>query len=60
VVSLEVLLEEVNRKEPQFPNNRDRLERLRAWMNAGNAESVRNVPVGRQTLGDRGLAVEFN
>jgi ATP-dependent 26S proteasome regulatory subunit len=59
-VSLEVLLEEVNRKEPQFANNRDRLEQLRAWMSAGNAEPVRNIPVGRQMLGDRGLAVEFN
>jgi SpoVK/Ycf46/Vps4 family AAA+-type ATPase len=59
VVSLEVLLEEVNRKEPQFANNRDRLEALRAWMSAGNAEPVRNIPVEWQRLGDRELAVEF-
>ncbi|MBE9032421.1 AAA family ATPase [filamentous cyanobacterium LEGE 11480] len=58
-VSLAELLAEVNRKEPQFANNRERLEALRAWMSAGNAELVRQVSIERQVVEDRELAVEF-
>jgi AAA+ superfamily predicted ATPase len=59
-VSLDMLLAEVNRKEPQFRNNTQRLQQLREWMSAGNAEPVRSVVPRDQVLGrDRAEAVEF-
>jgi SpoVK/Ycf46/Vps4 family AAA+-type ATPase len=63
-VTLDMLLAEVNRKEPQFRNNTQRLQELRKWMSAGNAEPVRSM-VSRgenleHSLGrDRVEAVEF-
>lgn len=62
--TLDMLLAEVNRKEPQFRNNTQRLQELRKWMSAGNAEPVRSM-VSRgenleHSLGrDRVEAVEF-
>jgi hypothetical protein len=50
---------EVNRKEPQFRNNRDRLDKLRAWMSVGNAEPVRSAPMHPDMIDDRSVAVEF-
>jgi hypothetical protein len=58
-VDLDCLMVEVNRKEPQFRNNRDRLDKLRAWMSAGNAEPVRSAPMHPDMIDDRSVAVEF-
>jgi hypothetical protein len=58
-VDLVGLMAEVDRKEPQFRNNRDRLDKLRAWMSAGNASPVRSAPVHPDLVGDRSVAVEF-
>jgi SpoVK/Ycf46/Vps4 family AAA+-type ATPase len=58
-VDLVALMVEVNRKEPQFRNNRDRLDKLRAWMSAGNAEPVRLALVHPDLVSDRSVAVEF-
>jgi ATPase family associated with various cellular activities (AAA) len=58
-VDLVGLMVEVDRKEPQFRNNRDRLDKLRAWMSAGNASPVRSAPVHPDMVGDRSVAVEF-
>jgi hypothetical protein len=54
-----MLLAEVNRKEPQFRNNRERLERLRLWMSQGNAEPVRHAPIHPDRADARAAAVEF-
>jgi AAA+ superfamily predicted ATPase len=59
-VTLDMLLAEVNRKEPQFCNNTQRLQQLREWMSAGNAEPVRSMVSREEVLGrDRVEAVEF-
>lgn len=61
-VALAMLLTEANRKEPQFRNNTERLQRLREWMSVGNAEPMRFVESRIEALriGDRVQAVEFN
>jgi hypothetical protein len=61
-VSLEMLLAEANRKEPQFRNNTQRLQQLREWMSSGNAEPMRFVESRIESLAmvDRVQAVEFN
>jgi AAA+ superfamily predicted ATPase len=58
-ISMAMYLSQINCKEPQFRNNRDRLDQLRAWMSAGNAEPVRNAPIHPDLQHDRVTAVEF-
>jgi SpoVK/Ycf46/Vps4 family AAA+-type ATPase len=58
-VSMAMYLAQIDRKEPQFRNNRDRLAQLRAWMSAGNAEPMRDAQTHPDLQHDRVTAVEF-